>query len=104
MHLKHFIGFLAILSVFSVRADPVGDAYRICKAMEATGLTTECTVSGYHSRVDATIDTNGAEARKICIGVSEQMARAGANFQGKWQLRILSPYSGTKAIAVCPLR
>ena len=67
-------------------------------------MATECTVSGYHSRVDVTIDTNGAEARKICAGVSEQMARAGANFNGKWQLRIISPYSGEKAIAVCPLR
>jgi hypothetical protein len=104
MHLKHSVGLLALLLASSLRADPVGDAYRLCKAVEGTGLATECEVSGYHSRVDVTIDTNGAEARKICVGVSEQMARAGANFQGKWQLRILSPYSGNKAIAVCPLR
>lgn len=72
--------------------------------MEGTGLTTECEVSGYHSRVDVTIDTTGFEARKICAGVAEQMAKAGADFQGKWKLRILSPYSGDRAIAVCQLR
>jgi hypothetical protein len=104
MRLNLVLGFLSLLLASSAHADPVGDAYRLCKAVEGTGMATECTVSGYRSRVDVTIDTNGAEARKICAGVAEQMARAGANFNGKWQLRILSPYSGEKAIAVCPLR
>ncbi|HMM87026.1 hypothetical protein [Azohydromonas sp.] len=104
MHIKYIAAAAALLAASTAHADPVDDAYRLCKAMEGTGLTTECEVSGYHSRVDVTIDTTGAEARKICAGVAEQMARAGANFQGKWKLRILSPYSGDKAIAVCPLR
>ena len=104
MHSKSLIALaLSFLTSFA-HADAVDDAYRLCKAMEGTGMSTECTVSGYHSRVDVTIDTNGAEARKICAGVADQMARAGANFNGKWQLRILSPYSGEKAIAVCKLR
>jgi hypothetical protein len=101
---KHCIAAIMLAATCSVSADPVGDAYRLCKAMEATGLTTDCTVSGFHSRVDVTMDTNGAEARKICAGVADQMARVGANFNGKWKLRILSPYSGDKAIAVCQLK
>lgn len=104
MHIKNLAAIVASLIVGTAQADPVGDAYRLCKAMERTGLTTECEVSGYHSRVDVTIDTTGSEARKICAGVADQMAKAGANFQGKWKLRILSPYSGEKAIAVCQLR
>jgi hypothetical protein len=104
MHLKNVLGLLLLSFAAVANADPVGDAYRLCKAMEGTGVTTKCKVSGFHSRVDVTIDTNGAEARKICAGVVEQMTRVGANFQGKWQLRILSPYSGDKAIAVCGLR
>jgi hypothetical protein len=104
MHLKLPFVLPLLFLGSTAHADPVDDAYRLCKAMEGTGMTTECTVSGYHSRVDATIDTNGAEARKVCTGIAEQMSRAGANFKGKWQLRILSPYSGEKAIAVCALR
>lgn len=104
MCIKHFAAAVALLAVQAANADPVADAYRLCSAMEGTGLTTDCEVSGYHSRVDVTIDTTGSEARKICVGVAEQMAKAGANFQGKWKLRILSPYSGDKAIAVCQLR
>lgn len=88
----------------SAAADAVGDAHRLCSAVSRTGMATECEVSGYHSRVDVTIDTNGAEARKICAGMVDQMAQVTRSFAGKWQLRILSPYSGTKAIAVCTLR
>ena len=104
MRLKLIAAAVTLLAAGATHADPVGDAHRLCKAMEGTGLTTDCDVSGYHSRVDATIDTTGAEARKICAGVADQMAKAGANFQGKWKLRILSPYSGDKAIAVCQLK
>jgi hypothetical protein len=95
---------LALALPLPAAADAVDDAYRICKAAAATGLTTECTVSGYYSRVDMTIDTTGAEARKICAGVADQMAAKTGSFNGKWKLRILSPYSGEKAIAVCTLR
>ena len=104
MHKQYLLALPLMLSVSVAQADAVDDAYRLCKAMEGTGLTTECKISGYHSRVDVTIDTSGTEARKICAGIADRMARAGANFNGKWQLRILSPYSGEKAIAVCSLR
>jgi len=61
-------------------ADAVEDAHKLCKAMESTGQTTECKVSGYRSRVDVTIDSNGQEARKICAGVVNQMAQATHSF------------------------
>jgi hypothetical protein len=83
-------------------ADPTSDAYRICKAMGNTGMTTDCSVDG--REINVTIDTTGAEARKICASVVDLAAQVGANFEGRWKLRILSPYSGSKAIAVCNLK
>ena len=96
------LGFL-IITQHSF-ADVIDDAYKLCKAMDASGMATECKVSGWNSRIDVTIDTNGTEARKICAGVVAQMSQLTSSFKGKWQLRILSPYSGEKAIAVCTLR
>lgn len=79
------------------------DAFLLCKAMEGTGLTTECKVQGYDRAVDVTIDTTGAEARKICVGVAAEMTKYTANFSGQWKLRIFSPYSGNRPIATCAL-
>jgi hypothetical protein len=73
--------------------------------MEGTGLTIQCKVQGWGSTVDATIDTNTSDARTLCLGVAEQMAKQTAGvFAGKWNLRIFSPYSGETPIAICPLR
>jgi len=88
----------------SVHADVIDDAYRVCSAMERTGLTTECKVNGWGSTVDVRIDTNGSEARKICSGVVDAMAQKTRSFAGKWKLRIFSPYSGEHPIAVCTLQ
>jgi hypothetical protein len=88
----------------TVAADVIDDAYRLCKAMDDTGLTTQCEVKGWGSTVDVRIDTNGAEARKICTGVVDMMAKQTRTFAGKWKLQIFSPYSGDRPIAVCTLR
>ena len=85
-------------------ADVVDDAYRLCKVMDISGVSTECEVKGWGSTVDVTIDTNGAEARKVCDGVADMMAKKTRTFAGQWRLRIFSPYSGKKPIAVCTLR
>lgn len=82
----------------------IDDAYLLCKAMDGTGLTTECSVQASDQAVDVTIDTNGSEARKICAGVASQMAQKTANFAGQWKLRIFSPYSGNRPIASCVLQ
>ena len=85
------------------KPDVIDDAYKVCTAMEATGLTTKCTVGGWHQTIDATIDTTGAEARKICAGVVSLLMDKTPRFKGEWKLRILSPYSGESPIAVCTL-
>lgn len=85
-------------------ADVIDDSYRLCTTFENTGMSTECEVKGRGSTVDVTIDTNGGEARKICAGVVEMMAEQTRSFAGKWKLRIYSPYSGDRPIAVCTLK
>ena len=86
------------------QADAVDDAYRLCAALEGTGLTTECEVKGWGSSVDVRIDTSSSEARKICTGAADMMAQKTRSFAGKWKLRIFSPYSGEHPIAICNLR
>ena len=64
--------------VFSAKiafADAVGDAFGMCASLKGTGLVTECEVKGYGSTVDVTIDTNGSDARKMCAGISDMMAK-----------------------------
>ena len=88
----------------AVYADAVDDAMRICKVMEATGDSTGCEVKGFGSTVDVTMNTDGAEAKKTCLGIASFMAEQTHSFGGEWKLRIFSPYSGEKPIAICTLQ
>jgi hypothetical protein len=85
-------------------ADAVDDAIKLCRAMEITGLSTECTTSGYRQSVDVRFNTSAAEAQKICAGMVDVAAKEGLSFGGKWKLRIFSPFSGDHPIAVCTLK
>jgi hypothetical protein len=80
----------------AVRADVFDDAVRLCTAIEKTGMSTECTTSGYRQAVDVRFNTNAAEAHKICTGLVEVAAQQRLSFAGKWKLRIFSPYSGVR--------
>jgi len=87
----------------SACAEVVDDAYKLCSALEDTGLTTECEVKGWGSTVDVRIATSGGEAMKICSGIVNMMAKQTRSFNGKWKLQIFSPYSGDHPIASCTL-
>ena len=87
----------------SERANVFDDAYRVCQALEATGLTTQCFVRRFGRTVDVTIDTSGSEARQICAGTVELIATRTRNFNGEWKLQVFSPYSGDRPIAACTL-
>lgn len=93
---------LAALMIGSsaVIADDVDSAYKLCGALDRTGLVTQCEVSGWGSSVDATIDTTGAEARKMCSQIQQMV---GDQFSNNWKLQIFSPYSGDRPIAKCNL-
>lgn len=102
--LYSFLAASIILISPTAAADAVDDAYRLCASLEATGVTAGCEVKGWGSTVDVTIDTNGTEARKMCSGVVDMMAKRTRSFAGQWKLRIFSPYSGERPIAACTLK
>lgn len=84
--------------------NPNAAAIVICEGLKSTGNIINCEINDFSLSVDATIDTNSIEAQKICLGVANQVAKYTSSFNdGKWKLRILSPYSGDKPIAVCTL-
>lgn len=90
------------------KPDAVSDAFGVCAVFDGTGLTTQCEVKSATlstpPSVDVTIDTNGSDARKMCAGIADMMAKQTHSFAGKWRLRIFSPYSGQRPIATCALR
>jgi len=99
------VTLLAFACPRNAHADVVDDAYKVCAAMENTGLTTSCKVDGWKGAIDVRIDTSSTEARKICEGVAEMMAQQTGSFRdGRWKLQIFSPYSGDQPVAVCKLR
>jgi len=79
------------------------DAYKLCEALTGTKQVSTCEVKGWDMSVVARIDTSGKEAIKICDGIALAMAKQPAHFDGKWTLKILSPFSQEQALAVCTL-
>jgi hypothetical protein len=85
-------------------ADTVDNAYRLCSVFDGAGLLSKpCDVSGWNQAVDVSIDTNSAEARKICSGVADMMAQKNIRFDRGWKIRIYSPFSNGNTIAQCAL-
>lgn len=85
-------------------AQAIDDAYRVCTALNNTGLTSECQVKGWGHTIDVRIDTTGIEARKICDGAVKTISQMTRNFKSEWKLRIYSPFSEDHPLAVCVLR
>ena len=82
----------------------VAAAYKVCKLMDATGLASKkCSVSGWSSSVDVSIDMVSSEARDLCSKISGYLPSKGIVFSSGWQIRIYSPYSGGQPIATCQL-
>lgn len=103
--MKFFSLFLAAtIAVPTVAfADESTDhAYRMCSAMENTGLPAVCTVSSSSHTVTMTINMVASEARNFCSGAVSQMHQVGARFEPGWTLRIVSTASGS-SVAECSL-
>lgn len=95
---------LAVTPATADSTNSVNNAYVLCRALDGTGLLSEpCSVSGWHSSVDVTMDTNGLEARKICAEVVRMMREQGMHFDDGWKIRIYSPFSSGSTIAQCNL-
>ncbi|MBY3433404.1 hypothetical protein HFN89_04425 [Rhizobium laguerreae] len=82
--------------------ESVDHAYRMCSAMENTGVPSDCTVSSTSHTVTMTINMVSSEARSFCAGAVSQMHQVGAHFAPGWTLRIVSPVSGS-SVAECSL-
>lgn len=102
------IAIAAVLVLVTPAAAPadqsVDNAYRVCAVFNGTGLLSqECSVSGWHSSIDVTVDMSASEAREFCGVIAPYLAQLGVTFSSGWKVRIYSPYSGDRTIAFCPL-
>jgi len=84
--------------------DGLGNAYFVCDIFEKTGISTECKASNVTSTVDVIINTDAAEAAKVCSTIANNMAQKGRSFGGQWQLRIFAPDRADEPLAACGLR
>ncbi len=84
--------------------DGLGNAYFVCDIFEKTGISTECEASNGTSTVDVIIDTNAAEAAKVCSVIANSMVQKGRSFGGLWQLRIFAPDRADQPLAACRLK
>lgn len=97
----------AISTAEPARESPSDLSYRsaraLCAGFKATGLLREeCKVSVWYQTVEITMDVSSAAADLACTkGV--ETARSGLKFQPGWQLKVYSPYSGDRTIAICDL-
>ena len=82
----------------------VNNAFTLCKMLDSTNLLAEpCSVSGWGSSVDISVDMSGGEARKLCPQIKGMLNKNNIIFSPGWTLKISSPYSGDKTIATCSL-
>lgn len=82
----------------------VASAYRICQAVDNTGLASEpCSVSGWGSSINIRMDMDSANARTTCAGMVDLAHKENLYFDRGWTIRIYSPYSGDHPIATCSL-
>jgi hypothetical protein len=96
-----FLLLCLLLSPVVVGADVFDDTVKVCRAIESTGMSTECSLG--RKTVDVRLNTDAAKAREICAGMVEAIAQK-TRFGGEWKRRIFSPYSGDHPIAVCTLK
>jgi hypothetical protein len=100
--MKFLLLLCALLCPAVVGADEFDDAALVCRAIESTGMSPECTLGA--RTIDVRFNTNAANAREICAGIVESVAQKTRSLAGTWKLRIFSPYSGDHPIAVCTLK
>ncbi|MGO2711569.1 hypothetical protein [Pseudomonas helleri] len=82
----------------------VDNAYKLCAVMDRTNLLSEpCSVSGWGSSVNVSMDMSASNARQLCPQIKGMLQTKNITFKDGWTLKISSPYSGEKTIATCPL-
>ncbi|MCG6933131.1 MAG: hypothetical protein LJE57_05785 [Gallionella sp.] len=80
------------------------DMSGLCPAIQHTGLTKQCAVSGFDSAVHVMIANDDDEvARNVCAEVVNRIAQQAARLPAQWMLQVYSPYRSDKPLATCPL-
>lgn len=97
----------ALLPAWGVAAgssQSVDNAFMLCRVLDGTNMLSEpCDVSGWGSSVDISVDMTSAEARKLCPSIKDMLTKKSITFDKGWTMKIKSPYSGDKTIAICQL-
>lgn len=86
-------------------ADDIKSAYALCAWFDATKLLSEkCSIAAFSSAVDISVDMTPNDARSLCDKLPEILKAVPVIvFEKQWLVRIFSPYSGNRSIAVCDL-
>lgn len=86
----------------TVKKDVIDHAFDLCDALNSTmQLSSECKVST--QSVDISIDANAGEARQVCSSILKILKNEKIKFDEGWKVRIFSPFSADKTIAICKL-
>lgn len=110
--LAMIVGLTAWNTEAIAAADPVSQAYGLCKVFMATNLASNCQVTTSFTKapsIDLTIDTTASDALDMCRQMPALIAQTLAKdnlpdtFTSEWRLRIFSPYS-QRPLAVCALK
>src|SRR5437868_6119227 len=83
-------------------ADSADDAHKVCQTIRKTAVVSDCEVNGTDRSIDAWINTNTTEARKMCADVV-RLLKGVTNFSEAWQLRIFPPSNREHPLATCAL-
>jgi hypothetical protein len=82
----------------------VDSAYSLCAWFDGTKqLTQKCVVSVGDRAMDIAVDVAPSDAKIFCEAFPPIVKRDGLSFNGRWQLRLFSPFSGNRPIASCDL-
>jgi hypothetical protein len=85
------------------RAEEIKDPIYLCFRVKNIPNIIDCEVKNRRSTVDITADFSSEAAHVLCTGIANMMAKEDRRFGDNKKLRIFSPYSGDRPIAVCKL-
>jgi|GEM_PF-4025752 len=81
--------------------DSTDYAYKVCSAVDSTGMSTKpCNVnSGRY--IDITANIGAGEAERSCSEIRRAAIRNGWTFESFWEVRFFTPYASNGPIVTC---
>ena len=82
----------------------MANAYGLCAVLDSSGaLSEKCSVSGWNDAISITVAATPDDAQKLCPAFLETIRVNKLHFDKGWQVKIFSPFSGQRTIAICDL-